>query len=455
MKTMKFIAVSVCLFVFLTGITAKSISFETLMTSNKTNINGSDDEPKYGKDSVTCVRNLSIYREFFRQKNYNDALEPWRWVFNNCPISSQNMYLDGAVLFKELFNAEKNPEKKEKFVDTLMLVYDQRIKTFGREGFVLGRKGVDLYNMSPSRFEEAYKTLGKSISLEKNSSKADVLTVFFQSSIKLSEDVKYGKSIIIDAYVTVSDIIDYNLKNNLKDSIFFNPTKANIELMFAPLATCPDLITIYTKKFEESPTDKELLVNISTMLNKYNCVEEELFFKATESLHKIEPTANSAYLMGKMLLTRKQFSKAAEYLQESVKLFKEDDVDKKADALLQLAEIYYKNLSQLVRARTYAQQALELRPNDGRPLILIGDMYASSAASCGENELEKKVAYWAAVDKYVRAKSIDNSLESAASQRISTWSQYFPNDELVFFYNLQKGQSYTVGCWINETTTVR
>lgn len=459
MKKMKLLTVCAGLFLLLTRISAENISFESLFSNNKctlkTSVLAGDDEPKYGKDSVTCVRNLSIYREFFRQKNYNDALEPWRWVFFNCPLSSQNMYLDGVVIFKELFNADKNPEKKEKYVDTLMMIYDQRIKAFGREGFVLGRKGIDLLSMSPKRLEDTYNFLAKSIEMEKNATKADVLTAYFQSAIKLSANEKYGKSIIIDAYIIASDIIDYNLKNNQKDSAFFNPTKANLELLFSPLATCPDLIGIYTKKYEQTPDNKELLIKISTMLSKFNCTEDELYFKATESLHKIEPTANSAYLMGKMLLARKQYTKAAEYLQEAVKLFKEDDNDKKADALLQLAENYYRNLNQLVRARTYALQALEVRPNDGRPLILIGNMYASSAATCGENELEKKVAYWAAVDKFIRAKNVDPSVESVATQLIQTWSQYFPNDETIFFYNLQKGQSYTVGCWINETTTVR
>ena len=459
MKKMKLLAICAGLFFLVARINAETISFESLFSNNKCALNTSvlagDDESKYGKDSVTCVRNLSIYREFFRQKNYTDALDPWRWVFFNCPFSSQNMYLDGVVIFKELFNVEKNAEKKEKHVDTLMMIYDQRIKAFGREGFVLGRKGVDLFYMSPARLEDAYKLMTKSIEMEKNATKADVLTAYFQSAIKLGANEKFGKGIIIDAYIIVSDIIDYNLKNNQKDSAFFNPTKANVELLFAPLATCPDIIGIYTKKYEQTPDNKELLVNISTMLSKYNCVEEELFFKATESLHKIDPTANSAYLMGKMLLPRKQYTKAADYLQEAVKLFKEDDNDKKADALLQLAENYFRNLNQLVRARTYALQALEVRPNDGRPLILIGDMYASSATSCGENELEKKVAYWAAVDKFIKAKNVDPTVESVASQRIQTFSQYFPNDEIIFFYNLQKGQSYTVCCWINETTTVR
>lgn len=456
---MKIIAVSLCMIGFLTEITANDISFETLFQKQTHPLNiyisFAPDEPKYGNDSVTCVRNLSIYREFYRQRNFTDALEPWRWVFFNCPLSSQNMYLDGTVLLKDLFNRETNPQNKEKYLDTLIMIYDQRITAFGREGFVLGRKGVDMYYMSNLRTEAAFQTLKKSIEIEQNSSKPDVLVAFFQAAAKLSETPNYDKIIAIDAYNIASDIIDFNLRAGTDTN--FIAAKTNIDLIFAPIATCPDLIHIFTAKFEADPTNKELLEKISSMLSKYQCTEEELFFKATESLHNLEPTANSAFLMGNMNISKRQFGKASEYLQEAVRLYTGEENDKKADALLLLAEINFRQLNQLVRARSYALQALELRPNDGRPLILIGDMYASSAASCGENELEKKVAYWAAVDKYLRAKAIDSSasVESAASQRIASWSQHYPDSETIFFYNLTIGQSYTVGCWINETTTVR
>ena len=35
---------------------------------------------KYGTDSANCVIHLSLYREFYKQKNYKDALPHWRWV---------------------------------------------------------------------------------------------------------------------------------------------------------------------------------------------------------------------------------------------------------------------------------------------------------------------------------------------------------------------------------------
>ena len=82
-------------------------------------------------------------------------------------------------------------------------------------------------------------------------------------------------------------------------------------------------------------------------------------------------------------------------------------------------------------------------------------MYAASADACGTDEISKKAAYWAAVDKYYRAKSIDPSLEQVANERIYSYSRAFPALERLFFHDLKEGDSYTVGCWINETTTVR
>ena len=65
---------------------------------------------KYGEDSVNCVINLSLYREYYKQKNYDDAINPWRWVYNNCPSSSGNIFKNGPTLIKYLM--KKNPENK-------------------------------------------------------------------------------------------------------------------------------------------------------------------------------------------------------------------------------------------------------------------------------------------------------------------------------------------------------
>jgi tetratricopeptide (TPR) repeat protein len=190
-------------------------------------------------------------------------------------------------------------------------------------------------------------------------------------------------------------------------------------------------------------------------LDKKKCTDDPLFFKATENLYKLEPTPETAYLMGKMSYAKKQYSKAAEYLNDAVgKMTENND---KANIYLLLADIY-SNLGQYTTARSNALKALEVKPNDGMPYIIIGDMYAQSAKSCGDNELTEKVAFWAAVDKYNQAKRVDpnnTKVVEIANSRIAAYSRAFPSDDNIFFYGLKKGETYRVGCWINETTIVR
>ena len=99
-------------------------------------------QSKFGTDSLLCIENLSLFREYYKQKNYVDALKPWRWTFNNCPASSGNIYKNGPKIIKARMKIDK--VNKSAYIDTLMMIFDQRIKYFGKEGYVLGLKGYEL-----------------------------------------------------------------------------------------------------------------------------------------------------------------------------------------------------------------------------------------------------------------------------------------------------------------------
>jgi len=417
------------------------------------------DEPKYGHDSAKCVMELSLYREFYRQKSIPDAIDHWRWVFNNCPLATQNTYIDGVKIIKFLISNEKEKSYKQKYIDTLMMVYDQRIKYFPNNhktgknqiGYILGRKGVDLIKLDPGKYEKAYETFRESVKLEANNSKAAVLVYYFRSAIKMVEKGKADKSLIVETYDQISDIIDFNIANNAKYTKDFSKVQANVEQTFEPFANCEDLISIYSKKFHDNPEDIDLLKKISKILDKKDCIDNELFFDATENLHRLEPTSKSALMMGKMALKKGMDEKAIKYLSEAVKLLEGDD---QADSYLLLASILYKQ-EDYPYARSCALKAAGIRPGDGRPYLIIGDIYATSAKKCGSNDLTSRVAYWAAVDKYKKAKSVDDSVKDEALKKIGIYSKQFPNSETIFFYNLSEGDSYKVECWINENTTVR
>ena len=69
--------------------------------------------------------------------------------------------------------------------------------------------------------------------------------------------------------------------------------------------------------------------------------------------------------------------------------------------------------------------------------------------------MDAELCALAALDKYAQAKSVDGSAAADAQDRINKYSQYMPTKTYLFERNLNEGDSYTFGCWIGETTTLR
>lgn len=415
------------------------------------------DEPKFGADSVRCVTNWSLYAEYFRQRNYPMSIDPWRWMFFNCPLATENLYIHGVTLVKFMYQNETDPLNKEALIDTLMMVHDQRIKYFGREGFVLGRKVTDLYELRPNAAQEHYEISERSIELEGNASQASVLLINFQATAKLVEAGLLDAERIVENYDRAMDIISFSLANNPADSIFFNPTKAHIEALFEPYASCENLVRIYGPRFEATPEDAELLEKITFMLNRSGCTDDPLFYMATRNFHRIRPTAQSAFLMGRMETRQGNYAQALQYYEQSINLTENGNGPDKFTTYMLMADMVYRNMNRMPQARTYALRASEVRPESGRPFLLIGEMYAASARTCGTDDISTGAVYWAAVDKFIRARNVDDDPQvvSRANDLISTFTRYFPDNETLFFHSLDGGKTVRVECWINETTVAR
>ena len=50
-------------------------------------------ESQYGLDSANTILNASLYTEYWKQKNYEEALPSWRYVFLNAPAFQLNTYI--------------------------------------------------------------------------------------------------------------------------------------------------------------------------------------------------------------------------------------------------------------------------------------------------------------------------------------------------------------------------
>ncbi len=468
MKAMKLFTLTAIAFILGAGLSAGSgfaPSADTEgMTKGTTGLNVQLDQPqeqRYGEDSVMCVRNWSLYAEYYRQRNFNMAWEPWKYMYEECPLATRNIYLHGANMIKYFYQNETDPDKREAWVDTLMMVYDQRMEMFGNEGFVKGRKAADLYQMRPDNIEELNELTERSIELEGVEAGADVLLINFQAAIRLVEAGMMDPGEIIRRYDRGIDIIEYNLEHNPEDARFYNPAKTNIEAMFEPYATCESLVQVFGPRFEDDPHNVELLERITEMLDRSGCTGEELFYMATRNLHEQQPGAESAFLMGRLENNLDNHQVAIDYFEEAVQLYQEDDPIAHSDRIFRsywlMAEISYRQLNRMSQARNYARQAHEASPTDGRPLILIGEMYAASANLCGDDEFTRKTVYWVAVDKFIEARNVasEPAVAERAMQLISTYRHYFPDRELIFFHGFSEGDPYRVECWINRSTTIR
>jgi len=414
---------------------------------------------KYGEDSVSCVTHTSLYREFYKQKNYEDALPHWRWVFFNCPLASQNVYIDGAKMMSVKINDAKNPNDRNAYIDTLMMVFENRVKYFGdsptsREGMVWGRQGVELENYRPSDTMRVYEYLRKSVEKEGVNSDPFIVSRYFINVSNQVGNKRFPVDTIAEVYDRLSDLVELKMgliKGDQENETKWMEVTTLLESRFEPYATCDEIDKIYTRKFNKTPNDTVLLKKITRLLDKKDCTDRNLFFQATENLHKAKPTGQSAYLMGKLSLVKGDLTKAESYFIEAIPNL--DDV-LKAKTCYYLAKINY-DQKRYSDARSYALKSLAINPNDGKCYILIGNMYAASAASCGTDEIGTRAGYWAAVDKFVKARSVDPSVADEANQSISLYSSYFPTRERLFFNDIKEGSSYTVGCWIGESTTVR
>ena len=409
---------------------------------------GANAQSKYGTDSVACIENLSLFREYYKQKNYVDALNPWRWTFNNCPKSSGNIYKNGPKIIKERMKVDK--ANKSAYVDTLMMIFDQRIKYFGKEGYVLGLKGYELIGVDKKRSEEGLGYLKTSLEMDGNKSSVQAVYGYMKAMVNLQKSGTKTKKDVLEAYALVSEVIDFNIVNESKVTKYFVQYAEKVENLFTPYANCTDLVALFSSKFDPTTEDVSFLNRVTKVLENKDCSTEQLFFDASSRLYELDPSASSADKMAKMSIAKGKSADAIAFAKKAVEM--EEDGNQKAIYYLGLADAY-RNAGSFSSARNAVYSSLELRSGWGEAYMNLGNIYIAGAKSCG-GDFEKSTVYWVAVDAFSRARS-DEDTKARASKSINTYSKYFPTKETCFFNGVEAGKSHTVGCWINKATTAR
>ncbi len=416
---------------------------------------------RYGdtpEDSIRCLRNLSLYSSHHRQENFEEALPYWRTLMDEFPQSSRNIYIWGVDLLSHFIENAETEEEKQAYLDTAMMMFDQRIEYFGDAANVLGRKGL-FYFTHNNIIEEAapgYEALREALELSgTNPSPAVITTYMTVTSAKFRAGL-VDSDAVIDTYTYLTEIIEESLKVRSRKGLL--QAQEYVESIFADsgAADCDAITRIFADEVSESPENVELLNKVYELLANAGCTETKLYLDITEKLHVLDPSPRSALTLSAMYRDLNNDDQVIRFLKEAVDLQK--DPEERANYYLELAIIAQnvKNDKQL--SREYARQALQDNPALGRAHMHIGNLYVSETdcfAGAEDADFKNRTVYWAAVDRFMQAKQVDPTLASAADRAIEIYSAYFPDNETIFFHGYTEGDSYRVGCWINENTRVR
>jgi hypothetical protein len=102
----------------------------------------------------------------------------------------------------------------------------------------------------------------------------------------------------------------------------------------------------------------------------------------------------------------------------------------------------------------YAREAIRLKSDFGKAYIQLGDAFIASREQLGD-DFRQRTSFWAAVDMYLKAASVDSSQKEEATQKVNDYRGQFPDQEEIFFHDLKEGEAYLVEGCINTSTTVR
>lgn len=422
-----------------------------------------------------CVMNVSLFHEAVKNKMYADAYEPWLEVYTTCPNANKSIYSDGTKIIEALFQAASDPAEKERLAKLAIEMQDKRIRFFGNDpkypkAYILGEKGLaylDFYG--DAKVAEARECLRQSVEGMGAASKIMVLVKLVDASYAVYKQDPNGKAeqFIADYELASNALAEQAANTNNKNAEIAGKQKDYVDNIFAisGAADCSKLDEIYAAAVKENLTNLDMLTKIAKLYKRVRCTESEVYFAACEAAHKLQPTQESAAGCASMAAKKGDYEAAIAYYDQAIKLaMVEDELEDVADYQYNAAFYCYNNLKRYADARKYAQASiatlsgLGLNKGQGRCYIIIGMCYASTQLypQDAKGRILNKTVYWAAVDKFAKAKQVDPSVEAQALEFISTYSRYFPTKEERFdLPNEFSGSTYYVGGWIGETTAIR
>ncbi len=398
-----------------------------------------------------------LYEDALKGGQVKQAEKPLNWLLVNVPELHSSLYIYGADVFDQLAKAEKNPARKQVYIDSLMIVYDMRIKNCGEEGPVTNRKAFSFlqYNLQ-SKPAESLAIMDKTLELNGNDV-IDATLIYYMQTMKVNKGKlnNLTDEQVLERYDKLVNIADAKIKKAQSEGKNIDKLKKLKEDMDEILISLVKVDCDFVKKnlepkFRKDPTDISLAKKIFNFMLQGKCTDEPLWLEAGEIILKATPAAERdcglAKNLGIKYLVKENYDKAEELLKEAQGACSE--ANDKGEVLIYLGSIEAKKGNKSGARDLYRQAAASDPASAKEANVRIGLLYYSSFNDCAKkvNQADDRLVYLLAADYFQRGGDSKNAANA---------KENFPSREDIFLVNYKVGDSKQIGCWIGESTTIR
>jgi tetratricopeptide (TPR) repeat protein len=431
----------------------------------------------------------SVYRSLLKTNDYAKALPVWKEVYEAAPAADGKRdfhYTDGIKMYMSEHEVSTDESRKTELSANIQRLYDEAANCYEQQaiflskcgdnqdcynkriGWLMGRKGYDMYYQLRAPYEDNLQAFQKAVDLGGNDVEYIVFAPYGAITVYQFQQGAIDKVQAREVHRTLNEIAEYNIANNEKYGAAYKQAIDAMNGSFVEIEKdifdCDYFKSKYEDDYRDNP-DPETAKNLYNLLKLRGCPtdDSDLFMVELKETYEVwaaeenakkkaEYEANNPAILASKAYKAGNFPEALSKYQEAIA--SETDAAKKAQYHFSRASIMFRKLKQYNQARTEARTAIQLNPNYGNPYSLIGDMYATTARSCGDS-WNQRLAILAAVDKYNKAASLDPSIADRARDKATKYRASFPPKDEGFMRGAEEGQSAKVGCWIGETVKIR
>lgn len=417
-----------------------------LIALSFTKINAQCTEWNWPEDKATAEEKNVLYGDALRVDNFKAAQAPHNWLLTNAPDLQVAIYQNGEKIYKGLIEETSDEAQKDIYIDSLMIIYDMRVKYCNSEAEVISRKAYSAYRYNIKKksempnilalFDRAYELNGNDMDYYLLLPYMQVVVYNAQYIENLSDDE------ILERYDNINQVIDYQISQG-KNVAKLEQYKSAIDGLIVKVIDfdCDMVRSKLGPQFNAEPENLKLAKKIFGFMLNGKCTDDPLWLEAGKKIQEKEPEYGLAKNIALKCKAAGDRECAEKYFNEAISL--SDDPSNIADIYIQLGSMRGGSA-----ARSYYEKAIAADPTKNEAYSAIGYLYYQSFNDCAGKEdiVKDRAVFLAAYDMFSRGGN---------GEMMSKSKEQFPSKEEIFTYNYSAGDQISVGCWIGVNTTIR